>query len=193
MQKISRPVTDRRGNAIAGASVRILNANGTQATILVSDNGLAASNPLTTGPNGEYSFYAANGKYIAEISIGGVLYATDDSLLLYDPNDSEAATASGEGAMQELSTANGFTYIWGMWFDDRLAQLSDLALPGGSMLLGHRAGSIGQALDTLLRPASTKVPDAIGDLVFELTSNTQLSIKVKGSDGTVRTAILTLA
>lgn len=32
-----------------------------------------------------------------------------------------------------------------------------------------------------------------GTMLFELTSNTQLKIKVKGSDGTVRTASLTLA
>lgn len=193
MQKYTGEIKDRRGNAIAGASVRILNANGTQASILVSDDGLASANPLTTDANGSYSFFAANGKYIAEISVSGVLYATDDSLLLYDPDDSETAQASGEGAMQELATANGLTYVWGNWFDDRIAPLSDLGLPGGSSMLAHRSTSIGQAIDTLLRPAASKAPENIGDLVFELTSNTQLSIKVKGSDGTIRSVLLTLA
>ena len=44
-----------------------------------------------------------------------------------------------------------------------------------------------------LKPPAISVPAAIGDLVFQLTSNTALVIKVKGSDGVVRSATLTLA
>jgi hypothetical protein len=42
-------------------------------------------------------------------------------------------------------------------------------------------------------PKATQVPLANGELVFELTSNTALKIKVMGSDGVVRSATLTLA
>lgn len=47
--------------------------------------------------------------------------------------------------------------------------------------------------NVILRPAASVTPASNGDLVFELTSNTSLTIKVKGSDGTVRSAILTLS
>lgn len=45
---------------------------------------------------------------------------------------------------------------------------------------------------TLTPPASV-TPLVNGEMMFELTSNTQLKVKVKGSDGVVRSASLTLA
>ena len=45
----------------------------------------------------------------------------------------------------------------------------------------------------VIQPQASVVPNGIGDMVFQLTSNTSLEIKVKGSDGTVRSATLTLA
>jgi len=44
-----------------------------------------------------------------------------------------------------------------------------------------------------LRPPALITPAVNGEMTFQLTSNTALAIKVKGSDGTVRTATLTLA
>ena len=40
---------------------------------------------------------------------------------------------------------------------------------------------------------SSNAPTINSTMVFELTSNTSLTIKVKGTDGTVRSAVLTLA
>lgn len=45
----------------------------------------------------------------------------------------------------------------------------------------------------VLRPQASMEPSGIGEMVFQLTSNTSLVIKVKGSDGTVRSSTLTLA
>lgn len=42
-------------------------------------------------------------------------------------------------------------------------------------------------------PEASATPTANGDLVFEATSNTALTIKYKGSDGTVRSVELTLS
>jgi hypothetical protein len=41
-------------------------------------------------------------------------------------------------------------------------------------------------------PAASATPAANGQLVFEATSNTQVTVKLKGSDGTVREVVLTL-
>jgi hypothetical protein len=43
------------------------------------------------------------------------------------------------------------------------------------------------------KPLPSAVPAANGELSFEATSNTTLTIKYKGSDGTVRSVALTLA
>ena len=45
----------------------------------------------------------------------------------------------------------------------------------------------------VITPPASVTPNGIGDMVFQLTNNTTLVIKVKGSDGTVRSASLTLA
>lgn len=45
----------------------------------------------------------------------------------------------------------------------------------------------------VLKPAASATPQGLGDMIFQLTSNTSLVIKVKGLDGTVRSATLTLA
>lgn len=45
----------------------------------------------------------------------------------------------------------------------------------------------------VLKPLPSVTPQGLGELVFELTSNTSLSIRVKALDGTVRSATLTLS
>jgi hypothetical protein len=42
-------------------------------------------------------------------------------------------------------------------------------------------------------PQASVTPNGVGEMVFQLTNNTTLVVKVKGSDGTVRSATLTLA
>lgn len=47
--------------------------------------------------------------------------------------------------------------------------------------------------NVVLAPGSSVTPAANGDVTFELTSNTLLKIKARGSDGTVRSVSLTLS
>jgi len=44
-----------------------------------------------------------------------------------------------------------------------------------------------------LSPAASATPASNGQLTFEATSNTSLTVKLKGTDGTVRSVVLTLA
>lgn len=45
----------------------------------------------------------------------------------------------------------------------------------------------------ILKPPVSLTPANNGEVMFQLTSNTQLTVKVKGSDGVVRSTNLTLA
>ncbi len=45
----------------------------------------------------------------------------------------------------------------------------------------------------VLRPGASVTPASNGDMVFEATSDTTVTLKLKGSDGTVRSAIITLS
>ena len=63
-------------------------------------------------------------------------------------------------------------------------------IPLNSML-GEMAGMDKDKF--VIKPPASATPQGIGELVFQLTSDTSLVVKVKGSDGTVRSATLTLA
>lgn len=54
------------------------------------------------------------------------------------------------------------------------------------------SGALKIAAPLTIRPPASITPATNGDLTFQLTSNTTLNIKVKGSDGVVRSATLTL-
>lgn len=58
-------------------------------------------------------------------------------------------------------------------------------------MLGTLAFQSAEAV--VLKPQASVTPVGIGDMTFQLTNNTTLVVKVKGSDGTVRSATLTLA
>lgn len=45
----------------------------------------------------------------------------------------------------------------------------------------------------VINPQASSVPAGVGDMTFQLTNDTTLVVKVKGSDGTIRSATLTLA
>lgn len=55
-----------------------------------------------------------------------------------------------------------------------------------------QAAALATKAGTVLVPAASATPANNGDLVFERTSNTNLTIKMKGTDGTVRSVVLTL-
>jgi hypothetical protein len=67
---------------------------------------------------------------------------------------------------------------------------------GGNVLIGKTSDN-GNKLQVeggiSVKPLTSTNPTNNGEMVFELTSNTQLKIKVKGSDGVIRSASLTLA
>jgi hypothetical protein len=49
------------------------------------------------------------------------------------------------------------------------------------------------ATSIVLSPQASATPVGIGNMVFQLTNDTTLVIKVKGADGTVRSTTLTLS
>lgn len=73
MKKEFGYVTDREGNAVAGAEVYIRNQSDSSLATLYSDDGVTGtSNPLTTDNDGEWSAYWANGVYKIQVFVDGV-------------------------------------------------------------------------------------------------------------------------
>jgi hypothetical protein len=96
-------------------------------------------------------------------------------------------TASDAGDYWSLRVGNTATV---RFFNSTIRPETDNAISLGTASVGYT--NVFSRQLTLTPPASA-TPASNGNLVFELTSNTELKIKVKGSDGTVRSVSLTLA
>lgn len=89
MQKYTDVVTSARsGAAIPNARVTVKTYPGAVLATIYSDDGITTqTNPLTTDPNGEFSFYAADGRYQLTVSGTGITERTVTDVLLADPDD----------------------------------------------------------------------------------------------------------
>jgi len=67
--------------------------------------------------------------------------------------------------------------------------MSDTTFTSGTVVTKEWLNSI----DDIIYPLVSNTPTIVGNLVFELTSNTSLNIKVMGSDSIVRSVTLTLS
>jgi hypothetical protein len=90
--------------------------------------------------------------------------------------------------------------IYGTYTDASNGRRLDItSTTGGIFTLtatGNGTGASGNLLKLtapILLPASSVTLATNGDLAFEATSNTTLTIRYRGSDGTTRSAALTLA
>ncbi|HXJ04388.1 MAG TPA: hypothetical protein VNH65_04770 [Candidatus Acidoferrum sp.] len=107
-------VFNSRGIPLAGATVRVcaMPASGQPCTplaLIYSDVGLtqALSNPTSTDGLGNYSFYAAPGKYEIEISGPGITTKQLPNVVL--PNDPSSPTFSGAVSAFSLSLGGNLT------------------------------------------------------------------------------------
>lgn len=89
---------------------------------------------------------------------------------------------------------NGFREnIGGQYYN--LVSQTDIGTAANEIPLNQYLGDMAymNSEAVVIQPQASVTPNGIGDMVFQLTSDTSLVIKVKGSDGTVRSATLTLA
>ena len=108
MQKYQNAIQDLKGNAIAGASINVyLYGTLTTATIY-SDNGVTPITPgsLTTDPEGEFGFYAANGRYTVSVVATGFTSQNFYDVLLFDPADAGITSVANYGAVADGVTDN---------------------------------------------------------------------------------------
>ncbi|MEJ7932577.1 right-handed parallel beta-helix repeat-containing protein [Ramlibacter sp. AN1015] len=106
MQKFQDVVLRSDGRAASGATITVTTADGAPATLYSRNgSGALASNVIQTGTSGKYSFYAANGRYDITISSGGFVSETRSDVVLFDPEDADAAndfTPSGAAASNSV-------------------------------------------------------------------------------------------
>lgn len=112
MQRYSDVVQDLAGNTLPGATVTVLTSGGAVPTLYAGANGTLpyASNVLTTGVDGKYSFYAANGVYTLTIAATGFNTDTRAGTVLFDPTDALTANFNVGGfRLTNVGTPSGAT------------------------------------------------------------------------------------
>jgi len=135
-------VFNSRGIPLAGATVRVcaMPASGQPCTplaLIYSDAALtqALANPTTTDGLGNYSFYAAPGKYEIEISGPGITTKQLPNIIL--PNDPSSPTFSGAISAFSLNlsgnlTVNGNTTVVGNLASGTLNLANQNTAPGAA-------------------------------------------------------------
>jgi hypothetical protein len=95
-----------------------------------------------------------------------------------------------------LYVAAGTVYFGGtVSAADPIVQQSDIGTAPNEIPLNQYLGNLAymNADAVVVQPQASATPNGVRDMVFQLTNDTTLVVKVKGSDGTVRSATLTLA
>lgn len=89
MQKYQDNVQTLDGRAIVGASVTVTEfPGGAPATVYNSNGSGVITQPILTNGDGEFAFYAANGRYQLQVTGGGISVAqTITDIVLFDPDD----------------------------------------------------------------------------------------------------------
>lgn len=108
MQKYKSNITTTSGAAVRGVPVLVIDEDGNNAALFLDRAGtVPAQNPLTTGPDGVFYFYAVNGRYSLRTTVDGVTITDDDVVLMMDPAEITVAgpIAEAVAAAQAAATA----------------------------------------------------------------------------------------
>ena len=136
MQKYASVAQDTMGNALAGATVAVYPAGTLSLATLYSDNLFTAlAQPLTTGTDGTFDFYAQNGRYDIVITKVGYTFnpAQSYDIVLYDASSSVTPPQISTN-VNDYSPTNALNMtIW------RLSSDTD-----GRTITGIAAGNSGQ-------------------------------------------------
>ena len=85
MEKYHGTALSIAGPAIPEAEVTVYDLGTEDLATIYADNGVTSkSNPLTTGIDGEYNFYAANGRYTLVTVKAGFATDTRTDVMLFD-------------------------------------------------------------------------------------------------------------
>ena len=132
---------------------------------------------------------ASNSAFISQFATQNtaVTYAIGTAIYAKAPNKGAASTINRcYGAMIDESSVGAIA--------NANLMIGSLFAPAGNWNIyspSTRPNYLGGALT--IKPSASATPSNNGDMTFELTNDTTLKIKVKGNDGVVRSASLTLA
>ena len=115
MQKYQDVVLKYNGAIVPNATVTVQSFPGAVNSTIYSDNGITTTtNPLTSGPDGTFSFYAADGRYQLVITGLGIGPTTRSDILLIDTGITVAVPAGGTAGLGvKVSSVANFGVFFG--------------------------------------------------------------------------------
>lgn len=160
MQRFRDVLQDRGGNAVVGASVRVQTYPGAVDATIYSDDGVTVQgNPITTGANGEFSFYAADGRYQLVVTATGYSTRTITDIILEDP------AAASAGVFTTLSVSGAATLSSTLAVTGAASFASTVSVADGSASAPSYAFTT-QPGTGIFRPASNALGVAFSTLEY---------------------------
>ena len=100
MQKYQNAVQDLKGNVVSGAQVTVYDYGTTNKATIYSDNGstVIAGSIAVADSNGEFYFYAENGRYSLSVWATNFTAENYTDVLLFDPTDAGIVSVKDYGA-----------------------------------------------------------------------------------------------
>ncbi len=158
MQHYTDTLFDTLGNAIAGATVTVYQAGTlTPATLYSTNTGTALSNPLTTGLDGSFDFYAINGRYDLVMAKTGYTFVAADTagIVLFDPLYGQVAFPSTQNPSSDPNTLDD--YEEGTWTPDLGGNATYTARSGTYVKIGKMVFFQGSLTVNVLGTGTTNV------------------------------------
>lgn len=158
--------------------------------------GTTASLPVITTTGGTLttgSFGTAAGTF-AQGNDSRLSNAREWTATTIDQTEAETGTATTRRAWTAQRVRQAIV-VWWNTVVGTVVQQSDIGTAPNEIPLNQHLGEVAymNKNNFVISPVASAVPAGVGDMTFQLTSNTSLTVKVKGSDGVVRSVTLTLA
>lgn len=149
MQKYQNSLTNSSGQSIVGARVLVTTLAGATA-VIYSDNGVTRrANPIVVdGAQGEFSFYAANGRYTLTTTGANIAPDITSDIILYDPSDGlPDYSAPGGAALVGFAATGGIVATTVQAAIEEV--VADLAASSGAGLVGFIQSGTGAVARTM--------------------------------------------
>ena len=162
-------------------------ATGAAAAALTSANDAALSATAAAASAAD----ADAAKIASEVARDAAIVAQNNAVAVVTGGTATLVPAAGK-----IPLADANAKIAEGWLTSTaLVEQTDIGTAPNEIPLNQYLGNLAymNSDQFVLNPVASATPIGVGDLVFQLTNDTTLVVKVKGSDGTVRSATLTLA
>ena len=191
MQRYTDNVINQNGVPVVGASILVLTHLTQAVATLYSDDGITATtNPVVTNRLGQFSFYAADGRYDMQISGAGAETLVIADVMLEDPQDGSDAIFTNVEITDTL-TVNGLDItgpVAGAVTSVDLTAGTGISVSGGPITASGAITVVNTAPDQVVSITSGTAISATGtypNFTIDNTAPDQVVVLTQGGTTTI--------